>query len=456
MSQEFGQDVAGRGPPQSIAVVGSGISGLAAAWLLSRAHRVTLYETERRPGGHSHTVTVDRPGGPVPVDMGFIVYNETTYPNLAALFSHLGVETRGTCMSLGISLDDGDLEYGSRGLAGLLAQPANLVRPRFMSMLRELVRFYRQSRRDLSDRTLAGLSLGDYLNLRGYSEPFQTDHLLPQAAAIWSSPVARAREYPAEAFVRFFDNHGLLKLVDRPTWRTVVGGSRAYVDKLLADLDGDILTGRRVSGLRRLEQGVVLRDAEGRTETYDQVVVAAHADQALALLADPSRQEQEILGAVGYAPNQVVLHTDPALMPRRRRAWSSWNYVGRRGERDEAAAPTVSYWMNRLQDLPGEPVFVSLNPSRPPAAETILHAREFHHPMFDAAALKAQRQLWTLQGSRRTWFCGAYFGAGFHEDGLQAGLAVAEAIGGVRRPWRVPDESGRIHLGPASPMRLVA
>lgn len=441
--------------PMRIAVCGAGISGLSAAWLLSHRHHVTLYEAEPRLGGHTCTVRTPAALGGLPVDMGFIVFNEAAYPNLTALFRHLGVETRETCMSLGISLDDGDLEYGSRGLGGILAQPSNLIRPRFLSMLRELVRFYRESPRDMANRTLAGLSLGDYLNLRGYSEAFQTDHLLPQAAAIWSSPVARTRDYPAEAFVRFFDNHGLLRLVDRPVWRTVTGGSSAYVERMMAGFGGETRLTAGLQSIRRFDDRVVVRDRSGAEETFDQVVVAAHADQALALLEAPSPAEASLLGAIRYGPNEVVLHTDEALMPRRRRAWSSWNYVGHRGERDEAAPPTVSYWMNRLQGLPAPQLFVTLNPSRPPAPERVLERRLFEHPLFDRAALAAQRQLWSLQGRRRTWFCGAYFGAGFHEDGLQAGLAVAEALGGVRRPWAVPGESGRIFLPPA-PMEQAA
>jgi len=430
--------------PQRIAVCGAGISGLSAAWLLSRRHEVTLYEAEPRLGGHTCTVRAPSAEGDLPVDMGFIVYNEAAYPNLAALFRHLGVPTRETCMSLGISLDDGDLEYGSRGIGGILAQPMNLIRPRFLSMLSELIRFYRESPRDMANRTLAGLTLGDYLNARGYSEAFQTDHLLPQAAAIWSSPVARTRDYPIEAFVRFFDNHGLLKLVDRPIWRTVTGGSSAYVDRLIADFSGSVRLASGVESIRRLPDRVLVRDRSGSVEIYDQVVVASHADQALKMLDDPSADESALLGAMRYGANEVILHTDQALMPRRKRAWSSWNYVGHRGERDEAAPPTVSYWMNRLQGLPGPPLFVTLNPARAPRPDSVLQQRTFDHPLFDAPAIAAQPQLWSLQGARRTWFCGAYFGAGFHEDGLQSGLAVAEAIGGVRRPWTVANESGRL------------
>jgi predicted NAD/FAD-binding protein len=308
----------------------------------------------------------------------------------------------------------------------------------------------------MAEGTLSDLSLGDYLYLRGYSEPFQTDHLLPQAAAIWSAPLARVRDYPVEAFVRFFDNHGLLKLVARPPWRTVLGGSASYVSKLLGEFGGVVRAGRRVTGLRRTDRGVLISEHRGEATRFDQVVVAVHSDQALQLLEDPSPDERRLLGAIRYAPNHVVLHSDRSLMPRRRAAWSSWNYVGRRGGPDEAAPATVSYWMNRLQHLPGPPLFVSLNPARAPAPEAVLETRTFHHPMFDGRALEAQQRLWSLQGGRRTWFCGAYFGAGFHEDGLQAGLAVAEAIGGVRRPWRVDNESGRIFASRPAPLERAA
>jgi predicted NAD/FAD-binding protein len=435
------------GPPKSFAVIGSGISGLVAAWLLARRHHVTLYETEERVGGHSCTVEALGRDGPIAVDMGFMVFNETAYPNLMALLAILGVETRKTCMSLGISLDGGALEYGSRGLCGLLAQPTNLLRPRFLTMMRDVVRFYRECAREVDEPALAGLSLGDYLDLRGYSEAFQTDHLLPQVAAIWSAPIASARNYPVGDFVRFFANHGLLQLVARPEWRTVVGGAKAYVDRLMAQFDGTVLTGCGVARISRTATDVQVHDSLGRARRFDQVVIATHADQALAMLDEPSAQEQALLGAIRYTANQVVLHTDPGLMPRRRAAWASWNYLGRRGL-DSAAAPSVSYWMNRLQGVPGPPLIVSLNPQRDPAPGTVLRVKAFDHPIIDACAMAAQRRLWSLQGVQRTWFCGAYFGAGFHEDGLQAGLAVAEAIARVRRPWRVPHESGRIFLDP--------
>jgi predicted NAD/FAD-binding protein len=288
----------------------------------------------------------------------------------------------------------------------------------------------------------ADTSLGDYLAAGGYGTAFRDDHLLPMAAAIWSAPCSEILSYPAAAFLRFHHNHGLLKLTQRPVWRTVTGGSEVYVQKLRGAFSGEVRTGAPVRQVRRGPNEVVLT-GDGWHETFDQVVFATHADQTLALLADPGTAESEALSAFRYSPNRAVLHSDEALMPRRRRAWASWNHLGTRARPDAACA--VTYWMNRLQGLPeGRPLFVTLNPPDTLRPETVLHEEMYEHPLFDTAALSAQDRLWSLQGARRSWFCGAYFGSGFHEDGLQAGLAVAEELGGVRRPWLVRDESGRI------------
>jgi len=269
------------------------------------------------------------------------------------------------------------------------------------------------------------------------------------AAAIWSAPIGTIRDYPAAGFIRFCDNHGLLKLTGRPLWRTIIGGSRAYVAKLTAPYAHRLQLGRGIRALRRTPAGIVLSDTGGAAGLYDHVVIATHADQALDLLADPSDDEEALLGAFRYERNLAVLHRDPALMPKRRAVWSSWNYLAQRGPGLESGL-SVTYWMNRLQGLDAaDPLFVTLNPLRPPQPGSIVRSEAYEHPIFDAAALRAQRLLWSLQGRQNTWFCGAYFGAGFHEDGLQAGLAVAEALGGVRRPWQVPAESGRIHLAEA-------
>jgi predicted NAD/FAD-binding protein len=436
--------------PLEIAVVGAGISGMSAAWLLSQSHRVTVYEKEARLGGHSHTAEAPSrgpDGGAIPVDMGFIVYNEANYPNLVALFDHLGVASKPSDMSFGVSLDGGRLEYSSNSAASLFAQKRNLLSPRFWSMLADLVRFYREAPQDCCALDQRLTSLGDYLCEQGYGRAFQDDHLLPQAAAIWSTSAASIRDFPAAAFIRFCQNHGLLKLKDRPAWRTVDGGSRAYVEKLTSAYADRVRVGRGVRGVQRVDDAVLILDAQGEVRRYDHVVIAAHANQALAMLDDPSAQEQALLGAFSYTPNRAVLHSDEALMPRRRSCWSSWNYVGRRPNAGEAGDLCVSYWMNRLQLLPGHtPLFVTLNPDRDPAADKVIHAETYEHPLFDAAAIRAQRALWSLQGKRNTWFCGSYFGSGFHEDGLQAGLACAEALGHRRRPWRVEGESSRIHL----------
>lgn len=430
--------------PMHIAVIGSGISGLSAAWLLGQRHRVSLFEADARPGGHSHTVDVQVGESEVAVDTGFIVYNEPAYPNLSALFSHLGVATQASDMSFAVSLDGGRLEYSGSGLGGLLAQPANALRPRFWQMLRELVRFYREAPEDAA---LFGLApLDDYLDARGYGRAFREDHLYPMAAAIWSAPMERIGQYPTESFIRFCQNHQLLDLGARPRWRTVAGGSRNYVDGLIARIGGEHLRLESPAlELLREPTGVRVRTADGwHARRFDAVVLATHADQALRLLDAPSNEERGLLGAFAYSRNLAMLHTDTSLMPRRERAWSSWNYLG---ERNDPGSLCVSYWMNRLQPLTtSTPVILTLNPPREPARGHLLHSQTYEHPLFDTNALLAQRELWSLQGQRRTWFCGAYFGSGFHEDGLQSGLAVAEELGGVRRPWSVPDESGRIVL----------
>lgn len=428
-----------------IAVIGAGISGLSAAWLLGKAHDVVLFEADSRLGGHANTVRVTGTGGETAVDTGFIVYNEATYPNFIALMEHLRVATQPTEMSFAVSLDGGRLEYSGTSVAGLFAQRSNLVRPRFWAMLQDITRFYRHASRDALAGGAAGISLGDYLAAGGYGAAFRDDHLLPMAAAIWSAPCSEILSYPAAAFLRFHHNHGLLQLSDRPVWRTVTGGSSVYVERLRAAFSGEVRSGTPVRQVRRGANDVVLA-GDGWAETFDQVVFAGHADQTLAMLADPSRAESQALGAFRYSRNRTVLHGDETLMPKRRRAWASWNHIGHRAQPDSACA--VTYWMNRLQGLPEvQPFFVTLNPPDTLREGSILHEEIYEHPLFDAAALDAQERLWSLQGARRSWFCGAYFGSGFHEDGLQAGLAVAEALGSVRRPWSVRNESGRIPIG---------
>ncbi len=418
-----------------MAVVGSGIAGLSAAWLLNKRYRVTLFERDQRLGGHSNTVDVATPDGPVPVDTGFIVFNNRTYPNLTALFRHLGITSHRSDMSFGASLDGGALEYSSVSLGGFIGEPRNLVRQRYWSMLRDIVRFYRAGPKLLDRTDLQSVTLGDYLDANDYSPAFINDHLLPMGAAIWSTTARQMRAYPLVAFVRFFASHGLLdlNLVRRPKWRTVVGGSRTYVRRLADGLD--IHLNAAIETILRGPDGVEIVHRDGRHEMFTDVLIATHADEALRLLGDADRLERSVLGAFRYTENTAVLHTDPALMPHKRATWASWNYIGDSVARDDTRL-CVTYWMNRLQQLPtATQIFLTLNPTRPIAAEQIHRVIDYTHPHFDHAALAAQQRLPSIQGRRNIWFAGSYFGHGFHEDALKAGLAAAEGIGGVARPW---------------------
>lgn len=429
---------------------------MSAAWLLAPHFDVTVLEADTRVGGHSNTVSVSLSGEVVDVDTGFIVFNEATYPNLTALFKHLEVETNATNMSFAASMRGGSMEYSGESLSGLIAQKRNLLRPRFWSMLYDLQRFYRMAPAEIRQNNPAAstitnaMTLGQFLDYHRFGSAFIDDHLLPLSAAIWSANPRDILDYPVEAFVRFHDNHGLLNFVNRPIWRTVVGGSRSYVKKLTAGYSKSIVLDAQLAIIRRHQDGVDLIDTRGQSMRFDHVILATHADQALALLDDPSVKEQDLLSAIRYRRNEAWLHSDPTLMPKRKSAWASWNFLQEPGE-DERLV--VTYWMNKLQKLnTKQDMFVTLNPVSQPRAGLCHRVETYEHPVVDFAALNAQKQLWSLQGANRTWFCGAYFGAGFHEDGLQSGLAAAEAFAAangrpqVRRPWRVTDESGRIHI----------
>ncbi|WP_367716046.1 FAD-dependent oxidoreductase [Nitratireductor sp. GISD-1A_MAKvit] len=423
-------------PSPRVAVIGSGISGLSAAWLLSRTRHVTLYEAANRPGGHANTVDVPLEGGSVSVDTGFIVYNDRNYPNLVSLFQHLDVPTQPSSMSFAASLDGGDFEYSGSGLNGLLGQRGNALRPRFWRMLRDVLKFYRQAPGLLVERRHGQDTLGSYLDRTGYSNAFINDHLLPMGAAIWSTTAAQMRDYPLYAFIGFFERHGLLALSDRPRWRTVTGGSRTYVQRVLEDFEGTVRLSSPVARIRRLGHGVEVTDSRGHTDLFDDVVIATHADQALGMLEDATETEHELLGSFRYTPNRAVLHRHEGLMPRRRNIWSSWNYIQGTGHED-ARQLCVTYWMNRLQNLSSpESLFVTLNPFIDIPENEAIASFDYKHPLFNQAALSAQRQLWRLQGHRKTWFCGAYFGSGFHEDGIRSGLSAAELLAGFAPPWK--------------------
>jgi predicted NAD/FAD-binding protein len=421
-----------------LAVVGSGIAGLSSAWLLGRAHEVTLYEAAGRLGGHTNTVDVTLDGVTHPVDTGFLVFNRRTYPNLVALFRLLGVQSVDSEMSFAVSLDEGRVEWAGSSLATLFAQKANLARPAFWGMLQDILRFNRETTR-MDPGAAEDVTLGEYLRRGGYGEAFRDWYLLPMAAAIWSCPTGQMLEYPLSTFVNFCRNHGLLQILDRPRWLTVRGGAREYVRALARDIH-DLRLATPVASVRRHHSGILL-EAGGRIERYDGVVFACHSDQTLAILgqdADPA--ERATLGAVRYQPNRAVLHTDERLLPRHPGVWSAWNYLGGRGDPDRRPV-SVSYLINRLQPLPfRQPVIVSLNPFREPEPDRVIAEFDYAHPVFDRAATGAQARLAELQGRRNTWYCGAWTGYGFHEDGLRSALAVAGSLG-VRAPWQAAERA---------------
>ena len=418
----------------TIAVIGAGISGLGAAWALRDAAQVTIFECDDRIGGHSNTVDAVVDGKAIPVDTGFIVYNEPNYPNLTGLFKTLDVETEASDMSFAVSIDHGRLEYSGTNIVGMFAQRSNLLRPGYWRMLLDITRFYKDAQAMLLSPVDVSMSLGEFLRKGGYGDRFLYDHLLPMGAAIWSTPVNEILAFPALSFARFFKNHGLLSLDDRPAWRTVAGGSRAYVKKLSAAAGAEIRTGVSIRAVRRAEDGVILALPDGSEQVFDQILFACPAYRSLSMLSDATAEERAALSSFRFLPNQAWLHSDPALMPKRRRAWASWNYLGD-GADDRNRAVSLTYWMNLLQNIdPNRPLFVTLNPARPPREELTHAVIDYRHPQFDGPAWAAQDAVEALQGSQRTWHAGAWLGYGFHEDGLRSGLRAALALGGTV-PW---------------------
>jgi predicted NAD/FAD-binding protein len=424
---------------QRVAVIGSGISGLACAYRLVQAgHAVTLFEANDYFGGHTHTVDVTLNGLTYGVDTGFLVFNHKTYPNLVNLFEELDIATVATDMSFSVKvpLKGRDLEWSGDNLNTVFAQRRNLFNPRFLRMLRDILRFNEETTALAADHRHAeyGLSLGDYLKRHDYSAEFRDWYLLPMAGCIWSCPTAQMLAFPLTTFVRFCHNHGLLQVNDRPQWHTVKGGSRHYADKLLAAIPDKRLN-TPVSAVNRVHvDGVAqirIDSASGR-ELFDHVVLASHSDQTLRLLKDASLNESRLLGAISYQPNRAVLHTDASCLPANKKCWSAWNYQSKTGTEPQVC---VHYLINKLQPLPfAEPVIVSLNPVDEPDASKIIASYDYAHPVFDSAAIAAQQELHLIQGWHGTWFAGAWTGYGFHEDGLKSGLAVAEALNRMTQP----------------------
>lgn len=417
----------------NIAVIGSGIAGLSAAYLLQEKHTVTLYEKEPRLGGHSRTITVTHGDRIIPVDTGFIVFNERNYPNLTALFARLGVRVKNSDMTYAFTTRDGGFEWGAKDLNTIFGQRRNLLRAWFIYLFREVMRFNGEVGRRVADDPT--ITLGALIDDMGLGDKFKRYYLLPMAGAIWSCPPQQMLKFPAKTFVNFFHNHGLLAMDGQPQWLTVDGGAQQYVQRISAALKSRPQTGSGAASVARRDNGVEVTDASGHTARFDHVVFACHTDESLALLSDATDAERSALAAIKYQRNLAILHKDPRFMPKRKRIWAAWNYHAS-GEGAEPAV-TLTYWMNKLQSIDERhPLFVTLNPATEVAAEDIFDTYVFHHPVFDTAAIAAQTSLTQMQGERNTWFCGAYMRHGFHEDGLMSAMAVAEKLG-VTAPWLV-------------------
>jgi predicted NAD/FAD-binding protein len=412
---------------KSVAVIGAGISGLAAAYFLSRRHRVHLFEREPRLGGHTNTVVVEGPSGAVALDTGFLVHNDRTYPNLVRLFGELGVATRDSDMSFAVSCRRTGLEYSSRGANGFFAQRRNLVRPSHLSLLGEIVRFNREAPALLDAPDADRQTLGEFLEARRFGDGFTHRYLLPMASAIWSASLDAIRSFPALTLIRFFDNHGLLSLTAQPTWKVVAGGSHTYIPRLTAALSGGIHQGAHIESVRRGGDGVTLTFRDRPAMRFEDVVFACHGDEVLPLLADPSDRERDVFSRFTTTANVAWLHTDASVLPVQARARASWNY---RLAGDVDTPPTVTYDLNRLQGLTtAEQYCVTLNPGDGIDERRVLRRFIYRHPLFTAAAIRAQREWSDVSGVNRTHYCGAYWRYGFHEDGLQSALRVARALG---------------------------
>lgn len=419
-----------------IAVVGSGAAGMSAALALSERHDVLLFEKDNRFGGHANTYTVDTKDGPIAVDTGFIVYNDQNYPNLASMFDHLGVPTKWSDMSFGFSLDKGRLEYACDNLDKIFAQRRNALNPLFLNTFRDVLRFVKLAPQDLASGALSGLTLGEWLDEQRFGKWFRERFLLPMGGAIWSTPTERMMEFPAANFVSFFSNHDLFTgLAAAMQWRTVDGGSREYVSRIMAILSNRARSGVGVTGSRRVDGQVELNFEDGSIGVFDQVVFASHAPQTHAMIDDLDPEERSILSAFQTTANKATLHRDPALMPKRRKVWSSWSMLFD-GEAKAAGRPvTLSYWMNRLQSLPtSEDIIVTLNAQQDPAPELKIAEFNYAHPLYDEAAFSAQARMDDIQGRGGYWYAGAWLGWGFHEDAAKSGLRVAEALD-ARPSW---------------------
>jgi predicted NAD/FAD-binding protein len=425
----------------TIAVIGSGISGLSAAWVLAKfgGHRVSLFEKNDYLGGHTNTVNVTLEGITHPVDTGFLVFNDRTYPHLLRLFDHLGVRSADSEMSFSVKIGAAgysELEWSGTNLRTVFAQASNLFSPRFLGMLMDLLRFNKQTTAMAKSGASMSGSLGEFLDAHHYGQPFRDWYLRPMAGCIWSTPTQRIDAFPLATFVHFCHNHGLLAVTNRPQWKTVIGGARDYVKRMTKDIP-DVRLNSPVRRVERATDGVNVYCASGEPEKFDQVVFACHTDQTLAMLADATDDEKLVLGGIPYQANQAILHTDVRFLPERKSAWAAWNFSTDEMNNASDKPVSLSYLLNKLQPLPfNTPVIVTLNPSFEPTPERVIARFDYDHPAFLETSLASQQRLADVQGKRGTWFCGAWTRYGFHEDGLMSGIAVARGLG-VEAPWTI-------------------
>jgi predicted NAD/FAD-binding protein len=421
-----------------IAIIGAGISGLTAAYYLTRNHEVTVFEAADKIGGHTATVDVSHKGRQYAIDTGFIVFNDWTYPNFIELMDDLGVDSEPTEMSFSVRCENTGIEYGGNNLNTMFAQRRNLLRPSFHKMIRDILKFNREAIRDLDAGFISQTTkLGEYLRANQYGDEFVYQYILPMGCAIWSASTERMIDFPLRFFVQFFKNHGLLSVNHRPQWRVIKGGSRSYLDPLTESFSQSIMTSADISRIRRLGDTVELIMSDGRVMAYDHVVLACHSDQALSLLGDASHAESRALKAIPYQQNEVVLHTDENLLPRRRVAWSSWNYLLRERFQERAV---LTYNMNILQGIKSDSTFcVTLNATESIAPEKIIERFNYSHPVFSLDSVQATRGIEQINGNNNTWFAGAYLGNGFHEDGVVSGRQVATDINHLQRRSLSPD-----------------
>lgn len=418
---------------KKVAVIGSGISGISAAWFLSQEHEVTLFEKNSKVGGHTNTIELEIDGKTYPVDTGFIVFNTPNYPLLTAMFKHLSVATQNTEMSFSVSVNEGELEYSGNNLNTMFAQRSNLFSPKHWNMIAEILRFNKQAKADLNSDEFNDIDLGGYLSLYGFSDRMRDYYLLPMAAAIWSCPVEQMMKFPVSSFLRFFENHGLLNIEDRPQWESVKNGSHQYLKAILALQQFTVKSGQPVNQVEKTDLGMVVTCENGQKQIFDEVVFASHADETYKMLSDDLKADFTLLENFKYQENIAYLHSDESLMPKRKRAWAAWNYL--RDLTKSSSSVAVTYWMNLLQNIEVKtPLLVTLNPTRLPKYEFIHQKIVYQHPVFDMDAMNAQSKLHTLQGKHNLWFCGSYFGYGFHEDGLKSSAELAK-LWQVALPW---------------------